>query len=58
MFRAVAAGKAIKQEFIEKQFKDQTSDMGFFDPIKKLKLLTMEVSNTWKQGNSHRLKER
>uniref|UniRef100_UPI00358F49B5 uncharacterized protein n=1 Tax=Myxine glutinosa TaxID=7769 RepID=UPI00358F49B5 len=45
VLRAETAGQAAKQEFIEKRFKNQASDMGFFDPVKKLKLLTMEAGN-------------
>lgn len=45
VLRAEAVGKAAKQEFIEKRFKDKTSGMTFFDPVKKFKLLTMETSN-------------
>ena len=59
VLRAEAAGKTAKKEFIEKRFKDQTSAMGFFDPVKKLKLKTMEASNkvaklTSSQGKVHK----
>ena len=45
VLRAEAAGKAAKAEFIEKRFKDKESTVTFFDPVKKLKLQTMEMRN-------------
>ena len=44
VLRAEEAGRAAKQLFKERLEKN-TSGEGFFDPVKKLKLLTMEAGN-------------
>lgn len=45
VLRAESAGKIAKQAFIKERFQNQSLESSFFDPIKKLKLLTMEASN-------------
>ena len=42
--QAEAAGKSAKEKFIKGRFQNQ-SEMSFFDPINKQKLLTMECCN-------------
>ena len=43
VLRAEAAGKLAKETFIQQRFQQET--LGFFDPVKRQKLLTMEACN-------------
>ena len=43
VLRAEAAGKLAKETFIQERFQHKT--VGFFDPVKRQKLLTMEACN-------------
>ena len=43
VLRAEAAGKLAKETFVSERFEEKSKE--FFDPIHKLKLLTMEASN-------------
>ena len=45
MSTAEAAGKAAKDEFMTGRFQNQSSVAMFFDPFKKMQLLTMEANN-------------
>ena len=42
---AEKAGKKAKELFISERFEKSTAEVNFFDPVKKLKLLTMEANN-------------
>ena len=39
------AGKKARETFISERFKKGTAEVNFFDPVTKLKLLTMEANN-------------
>ena len=43
VLRAECVGKTAKQDFIDNRFKE--SNLSFFDPVKRIKLLTMEKNN-------------
>ena len=45
VLRAEAAGKKSKEAFIQDRFVSGSSEELFFEPIKKLKLKTMDASN-------------
>lgn len=45
VLRAEAAGKEAKEEFIRARFVKGSPETQFFEPIKRIKLKTMEASN-------------